>query len=133
MMAGQALSAAQNYTRSALLTYLVFVIVSLAFAALTVLSPDIYETEAYADKRKVMSICYTLVAVTMLLIVLHLTARSNASLALGRALAAKDAGADTASGVFRGLSTLWGLFFMAAPIITVNYIVLIYAVEGGLF
>ncbi len=126
---------AQGFTRLSLNTYLVFVLISLAFAGMAVLSEDIFETPAYDDKRKIMCIGYTLLSVTMLLFVLYLTARSNAALTLGKELMQGRAESQEikALGVFRSMSTLWVLFFMTAIIITVNYIVLIYAVEGGLF
>jgi hypothetical protein len=132
MTARDAVMLAQGYTRVAVWVYLMFALVSLAFGAVTILSPDVYETIAYADKRKVMSIGYSLVAVTMLLAVLHLNARSNAALTLGQALQGEEAGGGNGA-VFRRLSALWALFFMAAIIIVVNYCVLIYAVDGGLF
>jgi len=126
---------AQGFTRLSLMVYLVFILASVAFAGVTVLSPDIFETPAYDDKRKVMCIGYSLISVTMLLSVLQFTARSNAALLFGKELIEKDAEAHgpKALGAFRSTSTLWALFFMTAIIITVNYIVLIYAVEGGLF
>jgi len=126
---------AQGFTRLSITVYLAFIVFSVAFAGVTVLSPDVFETPAYDDKRKIMCIGYSLVAVTMLLAVLHLMARSNAALTLGKELIEKAHGTQEiqALSAFRTTSTLWALFFMTATIITVNYIVLIYAVDGGLF
>lgn len=135
MTANDAVKASQGFTRLMLLVYLAFLAISLLFAGLTVLTPEIFETLAYADKRIVMAIGYSLSGCTLLLIALHLNGRSNAALTLGQQLMLAEDSADTArpNGLFKPISALWALFFMAAIIITVNYIVLIYAVDDGLF
>ena len=135
MTASDAVKISQGFTRLLLGTCLVFLLFSLAFAGLTVLSPDIHETEAYANVRKVMAIGYALPAVTMLLLSLWLTGRANAALRLGEEIMLSDSQAEAVKsiGVFRPLSALWALFFVTAIIIVVVYIVLIYAVDGGLF
>ena len=135
MTAKDALTASQGFTRMALGIFVVFLLISLAFAGVTVLSPDVHETLAYDDRRKVMCIGYTLLAVTLLLAVLYLTGRSNAALKLGKALMPPEPDHEAAksTAVFKPLTALWALFFMTAIIIVVNYIVLIYAVDGGLF
>ncbi len=126
---------AQEYTRLSLKAYLFFILISFTLAGVTILSPDIFETPAYDDKRKIMCIGYTLLSVTLLLFILYLTARSNAALTLGKELMLghEETQEIKALGVFRSMSTLWVLFFMTAIIITVNYTILIYAVESGLF
>jgi len=135
MTAKDAVAVAQGYTRMTLGVCLVFIVISLLFSGVTVLSPDVHETLEYDNQRKVMCIGYTLLSVTMLLAVLHLTGRSNAALRLGHELLPVDPDAEATkpTGIFRPLSALWALFFMTTIIITVNYIVLIYARDGGLF
>lgn len=135
MTASDAVRISQGFTRLLLWSYLAFLLLSLAFAGLTVMTTDVYETLAYANKRIVMAIGYTLAGSTLLLIALHFTGRSNAALTLAEELMAKDSEAETVRsiGLFKRTSALWALFFMVAIIITVNYIVLIYAVDGGLF
>jgi len=108
-----------------------FFLLSLAFSGWTVLSADINETEAYADVRKVMAIVYVLLSVSTLLLSLHFTSRASAAFKLGGRLA--DPAEEGSKGIFRGISVLWVLFLMIATIIVVTYIVLIYAVDGGLF
>jgi hypothetical protein len=135
MTAGDAVRISQGFTRMLLGTYVVFLLFSLSFAGLTVLSPDIHETEAYANVRKVMAIGYALPAGTMLLLALWLTGRSNAALRLADDVMAAVSVNETREsiGLFRPLSALWPLFFITAIIIVVVYIVLIYAVDSGLF
>ena len=135
MTPGDAVKISQGFTRLSLWVYLAFLTLSLVFAGLTVLSPEISETLPYADNRIVMAIGYSLSGGTLLLIALHLNGRSNAALTLGEHLLLASEGADMlpAISLFKRTSALWALFFMAAIIITVNFIVLIYAVEGGIF
>lgn len=135
MTASEAARISQGFTWLSLWNYLAFLVLSLTFAGLTVLSPEINGTAAYADMRIVMAIGYSLVAVTLLLIALKMTGRSNAALKLAAELIGTDAAAEAAAqgGLFRPMSALWPLFFMTAIIIVVNYIILIYAVDRGLF
>ena len=130
-----ALGISQGFLRMALWAYFVFLLISVVFAGVTVFWPEVHETLAYDDRRKMMSIGYTLISVTLLLLVLRLNGRSNAALKYGQASVADGGGAEPAPrpDVFRPLSALWALFFMTAIIIAVNYTVLIYAVEGGIF
>lgn len=135
MNATEAVQISQGYTRMSLTNFIAFLLFSLAFAGVTVLSPDIHETAAYADVRKVMCIGFTLPGIVMLLIALHFTAKSNAAMRLAEELMFADEEKQSVRsiGIFRQTSTLWALFFMTAIIIVTNYITLIYAVDGGLF
>ena len=131
MTAKDAVDLGLRFSRLNAINIYVFFLLSLAFGGWTVLSSDINETEAYADVRKVMAIGYVLLAVSTLLLSLHFTSRASAAFKLGgRLVEPPEAGSK---GVFRGISVLWVLFPMVATIIVVSYIVLIYAVDGGLF
>ena len=90
MTAMDAVRISQGFTRLSLWNYFGFLGLSLGFSGLTVLSPEIHETLAYADMRKVMIIGYTLPAVTLLLIALYLTGRSNAALRFAEAKMLSD-------------------------------------------
>jgi len=131
MTAKEAVDVGVRFTQLNVRNIYVFILLSLVFGGWTVLSADINETEAYADVRKVMAIGYVLLAVSTLLLSLHFTSRASAAFKLGGGIA-DPSGART-KGVFRGVSVLWVLFPMVAIIIIVTYIVLIYAVDGGLF
>ncbi len=135
MTSAGAADIARRYTALTLACYLAFMMVSLLFAGITVLSPDIFETAAYEDRRKVMAMGYTLLSVTLLLGMLALNTRANAMQKLGLALMAQGdiPQMPLVKSAFRTINPLWILSLMAATIITVNYTVLIYAVEGGLF
>ncbi len=131
MTAKDAVEVGLRFTRLNAINIYFFVLLSLTFGGLTVLSSDINETEAYADVRKVIAIGYVLLAASTLLLSLHFTSRASAAFKLGGRLADPSEGGS--KGVFRGVSVLWVLFLMVATIIIVTYIVLIYAVDGGLF
>lgn len=134
MTAKDAVAAGLKFSQLNIRNIYAFILLSLLFGGLTVLSADINETEAYADLRKVMAIGYLMLSVPLLLLSLHFSARANAAFSLGGALAADHPAIERPTkGIFRGTSLLWVLFPMVAIIIVVTYIVLIYAVDGGLF
>lgn len=131
MTAKDAVDVGLRFTRLNTINIYAFMLLSLAFGGWTLLCADINETEVYADVRKVMAIGYVLLSVSTLMLSLHFTSRASAAFKLGGKLAEpSEAGSK---GVFRGVSVLWVLFPMVATIIVVTYIVLIYAVDGGLF
>jgi len=132
MTATEVANIAVRYTRLGTRNIYVFILLAVMFGGWTVISPDVNETEVYADVRKVMAIIYTLLSVSLLLISLHFTARGNAAFRLAAELLPSEAAA-LVPGVFRPVSALWILFPMTATIIIINYVVLIYAVDGGLF
>jgi len=131
MTAKDAVDVGLRFARLNAINIYVFILLSLGFGGWTVLSADINETEAHADVRKVMAIGYVLLSVSILLLSLHFTSRASAAFKLGGQLS--DLSEGNPKGIFRGISVLWVLFPMVATIIVVTYIVLIYAVDGGLF
>ena len=135
MDAIETVRAAQGYVRLSLWNFALFLGLSLLFGGGTVLSPEINETLAYADIRKVMAIGYAIPALALLLSGLYLCGRSNATLRLGALVAGplmNEAQSDW-QGAFRPLNPLWLLVFYPAILIAVVYVVLIYAVDSGLF
>jgi len=134
MTAQDAVNAGLRFNDLNLRNIYAFILLSLVFGGMTVLSGDVHETEVYADMRKVMAIGYLLLSVPLLLLSLHFTARANAAFSLAGKLAADVPAIDSPTkGIFRGTNLLWVLFLMVAIMIAVSYIVLIYAVDKGLF
>lgn len=131
MTAMDAVHVAQGYARLLFWNFGAFLVLSLGFGGLTILSPEIRETLPYADMRKLMVIGYGLPALALVLAALHFCARMNAALEMAGAMAGAEAQAG--EGVFRPLSVLWLLTLYPAIIIVVSYTLLIYAVDGGLF
>lgn len=135
MDAMAAIRAAQGYLRISWLNFVVFLALSLCFGGWTVLSPEIHETLAYADIRMIAAIGYTIPALALLLCGLYLCGRSNATLRLAATLSKPVTDEDKAAwdAAFRPLNPLWLLVFYPAVLIAVIYVILIYAVDGGLF
>lgn len=133
MDAVDAIRVAQGYLRLSLMNFTLFLGLSLLFGGWTVVSPDIHETLAYADIRKVMAIGYAIPGVALLLSALYLCGRSNATLKFAAALARPAMTEGGWEDAFRTLNPLWLLVFYPAVLIAVTYVILIYAVEGGMF
>jgi len=135
MTSKEAYDIALKYMRLNIRNFYIFIAVGLAFGGWTVLTSDVNETEAYADLRKVMAVGYTLISVSLLMVTIKYMVRSNAAVKLAGELLQGEPASERAQSlsIFKPTSILWALFAMTAIIIVVNYIVLIYAVDGGLF
>lgn len=131
-------NAASQYFDLNIRNIYIFMILALVFGGWAVLSPDFNETAPYADLRKLAAIGYSMVSVILIVLTLKLMVRMNAALRLAQSTLSPSADGSAeaqkdARRLFRPISALWALFPMTAIMIVVNYIILIYAVDGGLF
>lgn len=130
MTSKDAAALAARYASLTLRNSHIFTALCIGFVVWIVASPDLHETEAYADVRKLLAIVFCVLAIPLMLATLKLMARMNAAARLAGELLQADA---EAAGLFRPVSPLFALASMTTAIIIVTYIILIYAVDGGIF
>lgn len=132
MTSSEAYGIAQGYTRIAMTAIYVFTMLCVGFVVWIVNSTDLHETESYDDLRKLLALVFSIFAVPLMLAAVKLLARSNAAVRLaGELFNSEHSESDTR--LFRPVSPMFAFFAMTVAVIAVNYIILIYAVDGGLF
>ena len=135
MTSNDAYDISLRYTGLVMRTVYAFIALSVGFVVWIVVSTELNETEAYADVRKMLALVFTIMSVSLMLATLRLMAKANAASDMARALFHGDAANEAVKDIrlFRPVSPMFALCGMLVAIIVVNYIILIYAVDGGFF
>lgn len=135
MTSKDAYDIALSYTRMTMRNVHVFIALCVGFVVWIVVSTELNETEAYADVRKMLALVFSVMSISLMLATLRLMAKANAGADMARTLFHSDPANEAVKDIrlFRPVSPMFALFGMLVAIIIVNYIILIYAVDGGFF